>query len=286
MILVTGATGNVGREIVRILLEHGQTVKAVSRNPSPNRMFEGASPVVGNPAHPETLTSSLDGVDAVFLNPRALGDAKPGVAAAKLLSLAAERGAQRVVVLSAVTVEYGGGYQQFADAFREIEEAAKNSGLSWTILRCTDFFLNAMAWAQPIRAFGVVRGAYGGATTAPIHEGDVAAVSVSALVDAAHDGNSYLLSGPQLLSQQDKVRIIGEVTGALVAWQEISAAEVREKMIAEGLPAEIPDRMLGYLADCVNQPGPSSTIVEKILGHPARTFADWVTEHRAAFSPN
>jgi uncharacterized protein YbjT (DUF2867 family) len=248
-------------------------------------MFEGASLVVDNPAHPETLTLSLDGVHTVFLNPRTLGGAKPGVAAAKLLSLAAERCAQRVVVLSAATVEHGGGYKQFADAFREIEDAAKASGLRWTILRCTDFFSNALVWAQPIRDYGVVRGAYGGAMTTSIHEGDVAAAIACALVDAAHDGNSYLLSGPQLLSHRDKVRVIGEVIGVPVAWEEISAAVVREKMIAQGLPPEIPDRMLGYLADRVNQPGPSSVFVETIFGRPARTFFDWVTEHREAFSP-
>ena len=187
------------------------------------------------------------------------------------------------MVLSAVTVEHGGGYRKFADAFRGIEDAARSSGLRWAILRCADFFLNAMAWAQPIRMRGVVQGAYGGATTASIHEGDVAAAIARALVDPAFDSNSYLLSGPQMLSQRDKVRMIGEAIGVPVEWKEIPAATVRERMIAQGFPAEIPDRMLGYLADRVDRPGPSSKDLEKILGHPARSFSDWASEHRAAF---
>jgi len=283
MILITGSTGNVGREVVNLLLSSGEQVMAVTRDPATAALPDGAVVVGGDPSHPQTLASALRGVEAVFISPRALGDATAGVATATLLKLAAEQGAQRVVLLSAVTVEYGGGYQRFADAFRAVEEAAKASGLRWTILRCADFASNALAWAPQIRASGIVRGVYGDAATSTIHERDVAAVSALALMDAAHAGRTYVLTGPQSLTQRDKVLLIGEAIGRDVPWVEVAPEQLRQAMLAQGLPEDVPDRVIGYWSDRVLQPGPSSPTVEQVLGRPALTFAEWAVEHGAAF---
>src|SRR6266487_3616381 len=278
MILVTGATGNVGREVVNLLLSGGEKVVAVTRNPAKSALPDSAHVVGGDPSRPQTLTPALRGVDAVFISPRALGDAT-----AELLKLAAEQGAQRVVLLSAVTVQDGGGEKRFADAFKAVEDAARASGLPWTILRSAEYASNNLMWAPQIRSTGKVKGAYGDAANSTIHERDIAAVSALALVDAAHAGHTYVLTGPQSLSQRDKVRIIGEAIGREVLWEEISPKLVREAMLAQGLPVEIPDRLLGYLASRVGQPGLSSTDVEQVLGRPALTFAEWAAEHAAAF---
>jgi len=283
MILVTGATGNVGREVVNLLLSGGEKVVAVTRNPAKSALPDSAHVVGGDPSRPQTLTPALRGVDAVFISPRALGDATAGAATAELLKLAAEQGAQRVVLLSAVTVQDGGGEKRFADAFKAVEDAARASGLPWTILRSAEYASNNLMWAPQIRSTGKVKGAYGDAANSTIHERDIAAVSALALVDAAHAGHTYVLTGPQSLSQRDKVRIIGEAIGREVLWEEISPKLVREAMLAQGLPVEIPDRLLGYLASRVGQPGLSSTDVEQVLGRPALTFAQWAAEHAAAF---
>src|SRR5207244_8824064 len=182
MILVTGATGNIGREVVNLLLDGGAKVVAVTRHPATAALPDGAHVVGGDPSRPQTLTSALRGVEAVFVSPRALGDTTAGAATATLLELAAEQGAQRVVLLSAVTVEYGGGYQRFADAFKAVEDPARASGLQWTILRSTDYASNSLAWVPQIRSTGVVYGAYGDGATSTIHERDVAAVSALALM--------------------------------------------------------------------------------------------------------
>ncbi len=131
MILVTGATGNVGREVVNVLLDDGQEVAAVTRNP----------------------------------------------AAAELLALAVEQDVERVVALSAVTVQYAAGYRRFADAFKALEDAIKASGLQWAFLRSADYAANTLAWAPQIRSASVVRAAYGDAATSTIHERDVAAIT-------------------------------------------------------------------------------------------------------------
>ncbi|MGA3093292.1 MAG: NAD(P)H-binding protein [Terriglobales bacterium] len=279
MILVTGATGNVGREVVKLLLNDGQKVVAVTRNPTTAALHGGAHVVGGDPSRPKSLTSALSGIEAILLSPRALGDAAP-----ELLMLAAEQGVQRVVLLSAATVEHGGGSRHFADQFKAVEDAVTASGLPWTFLRCADFASNARVWAPQIRLSSSVRGAYGDAATSTIHERDIAAVAARVLVPSEHCGRSYLLTGPQSLTQREKVRLIGEAIGKNLLWEEISPQEVRQAMIARGVPADVPDRMLGYLADRVEQPGPSSDTVEQILSRPALTFSEWAVEHVADFT--
>ncbi|WP_410567268.1 NAD(P)H-binding protein [Amycolatopsis sp. cmx-4-61] len=278
MILITGATGTVGRAATRLLLAQGEAVAAVTRDPARASVPKGAHVVAGDPAHPASLTDALSGVEAILLSPRAAGGG-----ARELLARAAGRGVKRVVVLSATTVEHPAGEPRFAQEFAAAEAVVRASGLEWTVLRCADFAANSLAWAPQIRSAGIVRGAHGRAATSPIHERDIAAVAVRALVDSAHAGRSYLLTGPESLTQYDKVRLIGAAIGADVRFVELPPEQVRQGMLAAGLPEEVPDRLLGSLADYARRPGPTSQVVEQVLGRPALTFADWVDDNAGAF---
>jgi uncharacterized protein YbjT (DUF2867 family) len=140
MILVTGATGNVGREVVQLLLAEGARAGAVTRDPAGAHLPAGAEVIGGDPSHPQTLASKLDKVDAVLVIPRAVGGAT-----GELLSLAADHGAERAVVVSAVTVQYPAGLPRFAAEYKAAEDAAEASGLPVTVLRCADFDANALA---------------------------------------------------------------------------------------------------------------------------------------------
>src|SRR5262249_42907960 len=122
MVLITGATGNVGREIVNLLLAEGRHVVAVSRNPATAQLPSNAHVITGDPSRPQTLATALKGVEAVLLSPRSLAGA-----ARELVTLAACNGVRHAVVLSSLTVQYGGGLQRFADEFRTIEDVVKNS---------------------------------------------------------------------------------------------------------------------------------------------------------------
>lgn len=102
-------------------------------------------------------------------------------------------------------------------------------------------------------------------------------------MDAVHTGRSYVLTGPQSLTQRDLVRLIGEAIGKELSWEELSPQQIRQAMIAQGVPEEIPDRMLGHLADCVRHPQPLSNDVAQVLGCPALTFAQWAVDHTAIF---
>ncbi|MEV0588293.1 NAD(P)H-binding protein [Nonomuraea sp. NPDC050310] len=275
MILVTGATGTVGRSAVDLLLEAGQEVLAGTRDPGRAGFPEGVRPVAGEVAG---LKADLAGVSGILVSPRAVGRDLP-----ELLALAAEHGVARVVLLSAATVVHPAGRPEFAAAFRAAEEAVRASGADWTLLRCADFAANALAWAPQVRSTGVVRGAYGGAATSPIHERDLAEVAVRALLAPGHAGQAYLLTGPQSLTQRDKARILGQALGRELPFEELPPERVRQAMLAQGLAEEIPERLLGSLADHARQPGPTTDTVERLLGRPALTFAAWAAEHAAAF---
>jgi uncharacterized protein YbjT (DUF2867 family) len=284
MFFVTGATGNVGRHVVESLLGAGAKVRALTRNPRAAGLPEGAEVVVGDLGQdPRLPATALEGVEAVFLNPAAVGGAT-----AEFLELARRQGVRRVVVLSSASVQDGLERQHgpIAERHKLIEEVVEASGLEWTHLRPGEFAANALfQWAPQIRATGVVRGAYGMSAVAPIHERDIADVAVRALVDApAHAGARYELSGPEPLTQYEKVRLIGEAVGRPLRFEEIPPEEARRAMVERGLPAEVADVLLGYQAATVERPGPVSPVVREVTGHPGRTFARWAAEHAAAFS--
>jgi uncharacterized protein YbjT (DUF2867 family) len=236
-----------------------------------------AQVVEGNPSVPASLDGALENIDAMFITPRSTGSGLKG-----LLDLAARRGVSRAVLISALTVEYGGGESRFSDAFRLAEEHVKNSGLTWTILRCADFDSNARIWNSQIRSSDAVRGAYGDAATACIHERDIAEIAALALCDSSYEG-TYVLTGPERVSQKQKVQAIGRAVGRELQWVELPPEQVRAAMIAAGAPEEVPARMLGYLQSVMHEEAPMTQTVRELLGRDARSFAEWAREHRAEF---
>ncbi|MEU4344412.1 NAD(P)H-binding protein [Nocardia sp. NPDC023852] len=279
MFVIIGATGTIGREVVTQLRATGAAVTAVTRDPGQARMPRGTVVVGADPSVPSIPAETWDGVEGVLLSSRAIVASAP-----EILSAAVDHGARRVVVISASTIEYPAGEPRFMAGFRALEAAAEASGLAWTSLRCADFDANTLAWVPQLRAGDVVRGAYGKAATSPIHERDIAAVAVRALTEDGHAGRHYLLTGPEALTQYDKVRILGELTGRDLSFLELTADQVRAGMRAQGLPEEVPARLLGSLSDYARVPGPTTGTVAELLGRPALDFATWAAENAAAFT--
>lgn len=272
MILVTGATGVVGRHAVRLLVEQGAKVAAVTRD------RHADLPADTQLVHPSEV-ATLQGVEAILLSPRATG-----AAAVDLLAHARETGTTRVVVLSSLTVPYPAGHARFRQQFQAVENLAQESGLDWTILRCADFAANTLAWAGQLQATGTVRGAYPDARTSTIDERDIAAVAALALTQPDHTGQTYLLTGEQSLSQPEKVAALGAALDRTLSFVEATPDEIRRGMLAAGLPDEVPDRLLGSLADYAREAGPTTDTVRLLLGRPARTYATWAEDHSAAFT--
>ena len=277
MILITGATGVVGRQVMELLLRERAAVAAVTRG-SGQTLPDGVRAVRGDLFQPRWIEADLAGVEALQISPRATG---PGLD--ELLKLAVAQGVRRVVLLSATTVEHPAGEARFADRFRHAEDLVTGCGLDWTVLRLADFAANALAWAPQIRAGDVVRGAYGRAVTSPVHERDIAEVAVTALSSGVHTGRIHTLTGPQQLDQIEKVRLIGAAVNRPLSFHELPPEHVRQAMLAQGLPEEVPARLLGSLADYAERPGPTTTTVSELLGRPALTFADWARDNAPAF---
>jgi uncharacterized protein YbjT (DUF2867 family) len=281
MILVTGATGNVGRQVVEQLVAAGEPVRALSRHPERASWPDGVETVTGD------LTSELP--VEVFAGARALYLFPEPTRVATVVASAAAAGVRHVVVLSSLAAGLDGveGMEVLQRRHLDVERAVEASGLSWTHVRPGMFMTNTLSWAEAIRTGGVVREPYPDATAAPVHEADIAAVAVAALRDPErHAGAAYPLSGPESLSQLDRVRILAEVLGRPVRLEEQTRDQARASLLANPwMNDRLAESLLDMLAASRGvRDGLVLPTVEEVLGRPARTFASWVDEHRDAFT--
>jgi uncharacterized protein YbjT (DUF2867 family) len=285
MILVTGATGIIGRPLVDVLVNEGAKVRVVIRDPGPAGLPAKVEIVEGDLSHPGTVAPFLEGVSSLFLHPRAVG-----LAAAQLLALARQRGVQRVVALSAMNVDDPLDQQPSryrGDRNKEVEDAAAASGLVWVSLRASFFARNTLdAWGAQIRAGDLVRGPYASFAESPVHERDLAEVAARALRGdelVARRGRRLELTGPQSLTHQQLVASIGEVLGRPLRYQEIPAEVAKLGMVQHGFLEPFVDTLMARYAKEISQPAPVTGEVERVLGRPARSYAQWVADHAAAF---
>jgi uncharacterized protein YbjT (DUF2867 family) len=279
-ILVIGATGNVGRQVISQLITANVRVRALTRYPDSVSLPAQVEIVRGDLTIPSTLDRSLDDVDAVFLVWTA-----PATAFAPALARIAKH-VPRVVFLSSPHQTAHPFFQQpnpVATMHAEIERLIEASGLQWTFLRPGMFAANALLWWAPqIRANNVVRWPYAEAPTAPIHGRDIAGVAVRILCEEGHGGKDYVLTGPQSLSQFEQVSIIGAVIGRSMRFEEVSPEEARRELLT-AMPPPIIDMLLNAWAAAIGQPAFVTSAVADITGTPARTFCDWAIDHAAEF---
>jgi uncharacterized protein YbjT (DUF2867 family) len=275
-IVVTGATGNVGRPLVTALVEAGAKVRAVSRRPQS----------AGLPADVEVVESASEavaGASAVFLNSRALGSELAAV-----VDQARREGVGRLVALSAINADDDFSRQPSrfrGDRNKEVEQLVVDSGLQWVSLRPSVFATNfAGMWSAQIRAGDIVRGAYATASSAPIAEGDIAEVAASALLADDLVGQKVPLTGPQSLTNIELVDIIGAVLGRPLKYQEVPDELVRQRFVGLGFPPEFGDAYIAMLATTIDKPAVVTDGVQQIVGRPAQSFEQWVVEHKSIFT--
>jgi uncharacterized protein YbjT (DUF2867 family) len=285
VLLITGATGNVGRPLVSELLAAGASVRALTRNPEAVNLPDGVDVVAGDLADPDCVSDALNGVTAMFVNPAAVGRS-----AARLLELADQRGVGRLVLLSSGAIRDGddqdGNHSDPLAAWHKgIEAAVTASGLEWTVLRSEEFAVNVIQqWAAQVRYSGAVREAYGGATNAVIDERDVAAVAAKTLLRDDDVGRIYRLTGPQSMSRTGMVAVIAAVLGRDVRFEEVPPEAALEAMVSNGLAQPIAESVLKMRAGMVGHEAFVSSAVDELTGKPARSFDKWVSDHAEAFS--
>jgi uncharacterized protein YbjT (DUF2867 family) len=285
VVLVTGATGRVGRLVVDELLCAGVPVRALTRRPQDAALPAGVEVVAGDLTDPTSLDAALREVAAALL----VWTAAPATAPAVVARLAAHTSAQprRVVYLSSPHQTPHPFFQQpnsLRGLHAEIERLLADTDLDLTILRPGIFASNALHWWAPqIRSGDLVRWPFGAAETAPVDERDIAAVAAGALLDGHHATADYVLTGPESLSQAAQVHAIGDAIGRPLRFEELSPDEFRRE--TSGVwPAAAVEMLLGAWHATLGHPAFVTSAVQEILASPPRNFHQWAADNAAAFA--
>ncbi|NUO56872.1 MAG: NAD(P)H-binding protein [Hamadaea sp.] len=271
MIVITGATGNVGRTLVRLVAASGQAVTAVSRGIEPDSM-EGVRAVAADLADPASLRPALEGADTLFL--LVAGEDPDGIVAE-----ARAAGVRRIVLLSSQGAGTRPASYAHAVAF---ENAVTGSGLDWTILRSGGLASNAYAWVQPIKTARVAPAPYGDVGLPFIDPDDVAATAAAVLTSDGHKGQFYVLTGPALTTPRERAAAIEAALGEPVRFVEQTRDEAYAEM-TQFMPAPVAEGTLAILGTPTAEEQQISPDVERILGRPGTPFAEWARRNAPAF---
>ncbi|MFR0354466.1 SDR family oxidoreductase [Streptomyces sediminimaris] len=280
MIVVTGATGNVGRSLVRTLAAAGERVTATSRGVSAADVPRGTRHHRADLTEPETLRPAFDGADALFLQNG--GPSALLLDPHAILGLAKAGGITRVVLLSSQGAATRPESASHGGTVRAIEDAVRQSGLDWTILRPGGFHSNAYAWAESVRTRRVVAAPFADVGLPMIDPADVADAAAATLRRDGHTGRIYDLTGPALVTPRRAAREIGDALGEPVRLEELSRAEARALM-TRFMPEPVADTTLDILGSPTPAERRVSPDAERLLGREPATFADWAHRHAAAF---
>ncbi|MGX1973740.1 SDR family oxidoreductase [Streptomyces kronopolitis] len=285
VVVVTGATGNIGRRLVDRLLADGAAVRALTRDPARAALPAGAETVRADLTGAQDLAPLLAGADALYLNLAAGGEQ----AVTALVDAAVAAGVRRIVLNSsmAVTGTPADDTNHIARMHAAAERTVRASGLEWTFVRGSNYSANTLAWAPSIRTSGVVRDAHPGAQGSPVHEADLADVAAVALLDrgGAHQGQAYLVTGPELLTIAQQAAEIGRATGRETRVEQISEEAAAEAMAGPHFPLAAARQLVALFGTMVDAPTfPVSDAVPRVTGHPGRTYAEWARDHAADFS--
>ena len=283
MILITGATGNIGTELVKLLASKGTSLRVVSRDEKKVAHLDPRiERIIGQLHEPSVVQRALQGIDKLFMIPVLLD---PDHESDRLLIDEAKRaGVGHIVMVSSGVVRLG-DKNPIGILHRQKEVFIEETGIPWTFLRPGGFMSNVLRfWLDTIKSQGKVFNPMGDGKTAPISPYDIAAVAAVALTTTGHEGKVYDLTGPELVSAHDQVTILSKVLGKPIQCIDVSVEAAAERMKSAGLP-EVAIEGLSKLWIRVRKGEGAfqNNEVERLTGKPAQTFETWCHEHRAAF---
>lgn len=276
MILVTGATGNIGSALLGELRRGGAgPLRGFTRHTARAAFPAGVEAVEGDFAEPRSLKSALSGVRSLFLVSRLGPDAD-------ILDAARLAGVEHVVLVSSITVQTHPRLGQAGENLA-VERLLQDSGMAWTILRPTQFASNSLMWAESIRGGEGVSAPYADIGLPTIHPADIASVARAALTEPGHQGQTYALTGPEAVTARQQVEAIAAALGRDVPFKEISRQEAHAQMAAV-FGAEAAEAVLDVTGGDVNDELLKvRATVSRITGSPARPFHQWATENADIF---
>ncbi|MER6096040.1 NAD(P)H-binding protein [Streptomyces sp. NPDC001728] len=278
MIVVTGATGNVGRPLVELLAEAGEEVTAVSRRPAEG-LPAGVAHRRGDLAEVDGLGGLFEGAEAVYLLVAGLGDE---LRPREIVAAAMAAGVRRIVLQSSQLV--GTRTDSVSHAIlRTFEEAVRESGLDWTVLRPGGFASNAFFWADQVRAGRAVAAPFADVALPLVDPADIAGVAAEALRGPGHAGRTYVLTGPVAVSPREQVRALAGALGEAVEFVPLSAAEARSRL-TRFLPEDAVDGMLSVMGEPRPEEQRVSPDVERVLGRGPSPFSAWAERNAPAFA--
>ncbi len=280
MIVVTGATGNIGRTLVQLLTEADEEVVAVSRRPQPAGLAAGVRWAQTDIGAAAGLRPALDGARALFL---LLGGElnSRGESPASLLDSATDAGVERIVLVSSQVSATRPEALSHA-RLREFESAVRAAGRDFTILRPGGFASNAFAWAETVRTKCTIFAPFGDVALPVIDPSDIAAVAAAALREDGHADHVYELTGPELISPREQAAVISEALGEEVAFVELAREEAHARM-AQFMPEQVVTGTLDVLGVPLPAEQKISPDVAAVLHRPANSFGEWVAHNLPAF---
>lgn len=284
MILVTGATGNAGLQVVRALLERGRAVRAFVRDvdTAHDRFGDAVEPAQGDFADGGSVRAALDGVEALLLSgpddPRRIGWETSAIDAA------AAMGVRRIVRLSAVGAAPG-ARAAFWDWHGRIDDHLLRSGVPAVVLRSGPYMSNVLAGAGPVAHEGRLYAPAGQAKMAMIDPRDVGAAAAAALTTTAPDGRAYVLTGPEAITYARMAAELSAATGRSVEYVDVPDEDARQGMVQAGLPEVVAEGIVEVYARLREGAAEEVTpAVASLTGRPARAFAAFARDHAPHFA--
>jgi uncharacterized protein YbjT (DUF2867 family) len=283
VILITGATGHVGSELVRLVAGAGTPARALVHSPDKAVPIKrlGLETILGDFEEPDTLDAAMAGCDRLFLlsppNPRQPEQEQNVIDAAKRAGVAH-------VVKQSVPGADPDAEIVFGRWHAQIEQYLAQSGLAHTLLRPSYFMQNFLLSAQPVADQGVLYGMTGEGRVSYVDTRDIAAVAAQALTSPGHQGNSYTLTGPEALTAAEVAERLSAAIGRRVRYVDLPPDAFRQALAGAGLPGWLIDPLIvGNTLLAAGHGAGITDEVAKLTGRPPRTFEQFAADHRVMF---